>query len=58
VYRAQGDGAFGKLADTGEAPSYSDRTAESGKSYRYAVAAFDKLGNESDKSAPVTASAQ
>jgi hypothetical protein len=58
VYRAQGEGAFEKLADTGEAPSYSDHAAESGKSYRYAVAAFDKLGNESEKSAPVTVIAQ
>lgn len=58
VYRAQGDGPFQKLADTREAPSYSDRAVEPGKSYRYAIAAFDKLGNESEKSAPVTVAAQ
>ena len=58
VYRAPGDGPFEKLADTREAPSYSDRTVEPGKSYRYAIAAFDRLGNESEKSAPVTVNAQ
>jgi hypothetical protein len=58
VYRALGDGPFEKLADTQEAPSYSDRAAQSGKSYRYAIAAFDKLGNESEKSSLVTVIAQ
>jgi fibronectin type 3 domain-containing protein len=58
VYRAQGEGSLQKLADTREAPSYSDRAAESGKSYRYTISAFDKLGNESEKSAPVTVIAQ
>ena len=58
VYRALGDGPFEKLADTREAPSYSDRAAAAGKSYRYAIAAFDQSGNESEKSAPVTAAAQ
>jgi fibronectin type 3 domain-containing protein len=42
------------LAETGESPSYSDRAMKSGTTYRYAVTAFDKLGNESEKSAPVT----
>jgi hypothetical protein len=58
VYRALGDGPFDKLADTREAPSYSDRSVAAGRSYRYAIAAFDKLGNESEKSAPVTVAAQ
>ena len=58
VYRAQGEGQFQKLADTREAPSYSDRAVESGKTYRYVVTAFDKLGNESEKSAPVALLAQ
>ena len=58
VYRAHGEGPFAKLADTREAPSYSDRAVESGKTYRYVITAFDKLGNESEKSAPVAVIAQ
>jgi hypothetical protein len=58
VYRAQGEGAFEKLADTRETPSYSDRTVQAGKTYRYTITAVDKLANESEKSAPVTVSAQ
>ena len=58
VYRAQSEGQFEKLADTREAPSYSDRAVESGKTYRYVITAFDKLGNESEKSAPVAVIAQ
>lgn len=55
IYRAAGAGALEKLAETREAPSYSDAKIEPGKSYRYAVTAFDKAGNESATSAPVTA---
>lgn len=55
VYRAVGDGAFEKLADVGEIPNYSDTTTETGKSYRYAVSARDRTGNESAKSDPVQA---
>lgn len=58
IYRAAGDGRLEKLAETAERPSYSDRAVESGKTYHYAVTAFDKLGNESEKSAPVTVIAQ
>ena len=53
VYRAAGSGALQKLGETREAPSYSDRDVEPGQSYRYAVTAFDNLGNESAMSAPV-----
>ncbi len=53
IYRALGGGALQKLGETREAPSYSDRNVEPGKSYRYAVTAFDQLGNESAMSAPV-----
>jgi hypothetical protein len=42
-----------KLADTGQIPSYSDRNVEHGKTYRYAVSAMDRAGNESPKTAPV-----
>jgi hypothetical protein len=57
IYRAQGTGPFEKLAETREAPNYSDRQIESGKIYRYAVTAFDQVGNESAHSPPVSASA-
>src|SRR5678816_2251469 len=55
IYRAAGAGPFEKLAEAREAPSYSDAKIEPGKSYRYAVTAFDKAGNESPMSGPVTA---
>jgi hypothetical protein len=55
IYRAAGAGPLEKLAETREAPSYSDAKIEPGKSYRYAVTAFDKAGNESEMSGPVTA---
>jgi hypothetical protein len=58
IYRGQNDGPLEKLGETREVPSYSDRSIQPGKSYRYAVTAFDKLGNESEKSAPVPATAQ
>jgi len=51
IYRSEGHGAWQKLADTNTVPSYSDTAAEHGKTYRYAVSAFDKTGNESDRSA-------
>jgi len=53
IYRSEGNGTLQKLADTNSVPSYSDTTAEHGKTYRYAVGAFDKAGNESDRCAPV-----
>ncbi len=56
VYRALADGAFEKLADLAAIPSYSDRKAESGKTYRYQVTAFDQAGNESSRSSTVTVS--
>jgi hypothetical protein len=53
LYRAVGDGKLEKLADIQDAPSYSDRKLESGKRYRYAVSAVDRIGNESKLSEPV-----
>ena len=54
VYRAEGDGPLTKIAETREGPSYSDRTVAAGKTYRYAVSAFDQIPNESEKSPPVS----
>jgi hypothetical protein len=51
VYRAAADGEFAKLADVPPVPSYSDKGAERGKLYRYAVTAIDQAGNESVRSA-------
>jgi len=58
IYRATGDGPFEKFADGGLIPSYSDTAIEHGKQYRYAVAAFDKAGNESQRSGAVAATLQ
>ena len=53
VYRAQANGALEKIADVTAVPNYSDRKVEHGKSYRYAIAAVDRAGNESPRSAPI-----
>jgi len=42
-----------KLADIGPIPSYSDRGVEHGKTYRYALTAIDRAGNESSQTPPV-----
>jgi hypothetical protein len=47
IYRAVAAGAFEKLADVSQIPSYSDRNVEHGKTYRYAISAVDQAGNES-----------
>ena len=57
VYRAPGNGPFGRLADTEQIPSYSDRKIEPGKVYRYAVSALKGNGLESKMSAPVEVTA-
>ena len=53
VYRAEGSGAMEKIAEVSAVPSFSDRTVEHGKTYRYAISAVDQTGNESAQSAPV-----
>lgn len=53
VHRALGDAEFAAIGDILETPAYSDRQIESGKRYRYAVTAIDKLGNESAPTQPV-----
>jgi hypothetical protein len=58
VYRAVGDGPFEQVAEVSQIPSYSDHAVEAGKTYRYAVSAFDQSGNSSDRSAPITVTMQ
>jgi hypothetical protein len=58
LYRAVGDGAFERIAEVSQIPSYSDHAVEAGKTYRYAVSAIDQSGNESDRSAPVEVTMQ
>jgi fibronectin type 3 domain-containing protein len=53
LYRAAADGAFEKIAEVSQVPSYSDHKVEHGKTYRYAVSAVDQSGNESARSAVV-----
>lgn len=53
VYRLISGDEEQKVAELQDVPSYSDRNMEAGRHYRYAVTAVDKLGNESQKSAPV-----
>ncbi|MGA9628312.1 MAG: hypothetical protein WBQ65_27815 [Bryobacteraceae bacterium] len=55
VYRSTGAGPFEKIGEMVTIPSYSDRAVEHGKTYRYAVSAIDKTGNESARSVPVEA---
>ena len=47
IYRDAGSGQFEKIGESHDAPSFSDKTVEKGKRYRYAVTAYDKTGNES-----------
>jgi len=54
VYRANAGGAFEKIADVNQIPSYSDHNVEHGKTYRYAITAFDQIGNESAQTAPAS----
>lgn len=53
VFRAVDGGAFEKIAGPIDAPAYSDRAVEAGKTYRYEVSAVDRTGNESARTAPV-----
>ena len=52
VYRSKDGGAFERIAEGVEAPSYSDRNVEAGAKYVYAVTAVDRTGNESPRPAP------
>ncbi|HWQ52922.1 MAG TPA: hypothetical protein VN442_04505 [Bryobacteraceae bacterium] len=57
VYRAAPGAELKPIADTGQTPSYTDRTVEAGKVYRYAVSALDASGNESRPSDTVEVTA-
>ncbi len=50
-YRIFRDGKL--LAESKDVPSFSDRTVEHGKRYRYTVSAYDQLKNESAQSETV-----
>jgi fibronectin type 3 domain-containing protein len=55
IYRDAGSGQFEKIGESRDAPSFSDKTVEKGKRYRYAVTAYDTSGNESGLSEPAEA---
>ena len=55
VYRARGQGEFELVAGEVEVPAFSDRGAQPGDRYRYAVTAVDAAGNESERSDPAEA---
>jgi hypothetical protein len=55
VFRAEGNGPFEKVGMLIDVPLYRDTQVEPGKTYRYEVSAVDLLGNESERSEPVTA---
>ena len=48
IYRAEGDAALVKLGGVLEKPAFSDSQVKAGQKYRYAVAAMDESGNESE----------
>lgn len=53
LYRSTQGGAFERQGDLVALPTFSDRRAEHGKTYRYAVSAVDQKGNVSENSTPV-----
>jgi fibronectin type 3 domain-containing protein len=55
LFRSTGAGPFEKIGEVVSVPSYSDRSVEPGKTYRYTVSAIDRAGNESARSGPVEA---
>ncbi len=53
VYRSTNKGPFMVVGELTALPTFSDRKAEHGRTYQYAVSAVDNKNNESDKSKPV-----
>ncbi|HYW44599.1 MAG TPA: hypothetical protein VE959_17190 [Bryobacteraceae bacterium] len=58
IYRAVAGGEFEKVAEASQIPAWSDPNVEPGKTYRYAVTAVDRTGNESGRSAVAEATLQ
>lgn len=58
LFRSVDNGPFAMIAPLIEVPAYSDSKIEAGKKYRYAISAVDLTGNESERTAPVEATAQ
>jgi fibronectin type 3 domain-containing protein len=58
IYRAVDAGEFEQIAELLEVPSFSDRSAQPGRRYRYAISSIDRLGNESARSEPLEIMAQ
>lgn len=50
VYRGEPGGTLAKIGETGPIPTYSDRSAEHARNYRYAVTAVTSSGKESPQS--------
>lgn len=53
IYRATGGGPLARVAESPSAASYRDTAVSSGQTYRYAISAVDKKGNESQQSQTV-----
>jgi predicted phage tail protein len=53
VYRSVDGGTFDRVADMIAAPSFSDKSIQPGKRYRYTVSAVNQVGTESKQSATV-----
>jgi hypothetical protein len=53
IYRGETGGPLSQIGETGPVPAYSDRTAEHGHNYRYAVTAVSRSGKESPQSPSV-----
>jgi hypothetical protein len=58
VYRSANGAEFTLIAESGPVASYSDRSVQAGKTYRYAVSAVDQLQNESSRSEVLEITAQ
>ncbi len=52
VYRSTNGGPFERQGGLVTLPTFSDHTAEHGKTYRYSISAVDQKANISDNSAP------
>jgi fibronectin type 3 domain-containing protein len=53
IYQSMAGGPFQKIGDLVDAPAFSDHDIEMGKSYRYAISALDRTGNESARTASI-----